>query len=166
LARSAGKAIVINNQGSGARLPESDREDMEIYLEKVNQLLPVLGVDLLVPPATKEGDGREQRVLCCEIKGLQARGQRSADGFIVLKGSHAVLEERASTKKYPWPHNMREVLIQEGALRTESDHLAFTRDTEFSSPSAAEAVIHGGHANGLTAWKDEQGKTLKEIESA
>jgi hypothetical protein len=39
------------------------------------------------------------------------------------------------------------------------------RDEEFSSPSAAAAVIHGGHANGLTAWKNRDGKTLKEIES-
>ncbi len=41
------------------------------------------------------------------------------------------------------------------------DHLVFIKDMEFSSPSAAAAVIHGGHTNGLTAWKDAQGKTLK-----
>jgi hypothetical protein len=39
------------------------------------------------------------------------------------------------------------------------------KDAEFSSPSAAAAVIHGGSANGLTAWKDKSGKLLKEIES-
>jgi len=166
LAHLAGRAVVYNNQSSGARLPESDREDMEIYLEKVNQLLPVLGVDLLVPQATKERSGSEGRALFCEIKGLRASGHLSPDGLVVLKGSQAVLEERASTKKYPWPHNMRERLKEEGALGTESDHLVFKRDTEFSSPSAAAAVIHGGHANGLTAWKDKHGKTLKEIESA
>ena len=33
-----------------------------------------------------------------------------------------------------------------------------------SGPSAAAAVIHGGGANGLTAWKDASGKSLKEIE--
>jgi len=42
----------------------------------------------------------------------------------------------------------------------------FTKDVEFSSPSAAAAVIHGGHANGLTAWKTSKGTTLKEMESA
>jgi hypothetical protein len=44
-------------------------------------------------------------------------------------------------------------------------HLVFAKDTEFSSPSSAAAVVHGGHANGLTAWKDKNGRTLKEIES-
>ena len=33
-AREAGRAEVKNTQSSGARLPESDREDMEIFLEK------------------------------------------------------------------------------------------------------------------------------------
>ena len=39
------------------------------------------------------------------------------------------------------------------------------KDVEFSSPSAAAAVIHGGQANGLTAWKNPQNKSLKELES-
>lgn len=163
--RAAGRAVVVNGQSSGARLPESDREDMGIYLEKVNQLLPVLGVELLVPVAARESARSRERTLYCAIKGLSALGHLSPNGFVILKGSQAVLKERASTKKYPWPHNMRERLKQEGALREESDHLEFTRDVEFSSPSAAAAVIHGGHANGLTAWKNKQGKTLKEIES-
>jgi hypothetical protein len=165
-ARRAGRAVVTNGQSSGARLPESDREDMEIYLEKVNQLLPVLGVELLVPASGKAQGEHEERTLFCEIKGLQASGHLSPNGLVILKGSQAVLTERASTQKYPWPHNMRERLKEEGALIVQSDHLSFTRDVEFSSPSAAAAVVHGGHANGLTAWKDKQGKTLKEIESA
>ncbi len=86
LARLAEKAVVINSQSSGARLPESDREDMEIYLEKVNQLLPVLGVDLLVPPATEKRSGSEGRALFCEIKGLQARGHLSPDGTCRSEG--------------------------------------------------------------------------------
>lgn len=46
-----------------------------------------------------------------------------------------------------------------------ADCLEFARDVEFTSASAAAAVIHGGNTNGLTAWKDERGRTLKEIES-
>jgi len=50
-------------------------------------------------------------------------------------------------------------------LSASENHLVFTRDEEFSSPSAAAAVVHGGHANGLIAWKNKDGKSLKEIES-
>ncbi len=60
---------------------------------------------------------------------------------------------------------MRQRLKEEGVLFVEEDHLIFTRDEEFSSPSAAAAVIDGGHANGLIAWKSKDGKTLKEIEA-
>lgn len=164
-ANSAGRAIVINEQGSGARLPESDREDMEVFLEKINQLLPVLGVEVLVPMAGNLEADTVKETLYCEIKGLKAIGHLSSSGFLVKKGSQAVLKERASAKKYPWPLNMRKRFKDDGILSAEKDHLLFTQDVEFSSPSAAAAVVHGGHANGLIAWKNKNGKTLKDIES-
>jgi hypothetical protein len=164
-ARRANRALIINNQTSSAKLPESDREDMEVFLEKIYQLLPILGVELLMIAASKAETDAEKEMLYCEIKGLKARGHLSPNGFLVLKGSQAVLTERASAKKYPWPLNMRQRLKDEGVLSTEADYLLFTRDEEFASPSAAAAVIHGGHANGLIAWKNKNGKTLKEIES-
>jgi hypothetical protein len=164
-ARQANRALVMNGQSSGAKLPESDREDMEIFLEKVNQLLPVLGVELLVPAAAKAAANAEKEMLYCEIKGLKARGRLTPNGFLVLKESQAVLHERKSSQKYPWPLNMRKRLKDEGVLSVSEEHLVFTRDEEFSSPSAAAAVVHGGHANGLIAWKNDEGKTLKEIES-
>jgi hypothetical protein len=164
-AHSAGRAVVINEQSSGARLPESDREDMEVFLEKINQLLPVLGVEVLVPIAGNAETDTVKETPYCEIKGLKAVGYLSSSGFLVKKGSQAVLKERASAKKYPWPLNMRQRFKDEGVLSVEKDHLLFNRDVEFSSPSAAAAVVHGGHANGLIAWKNKTGKTLKEIES-
>ena len=165
-AKQAGRADLKNNQSSGARLPESDREDMEIYLEKIHQLLPVLGVEVLIPTTVRAASVTELVPLSCEIKGLKATGHLTPNGIIVLVGSQAVLSERPSSQKYPWPVNMRQKLKDEGALTVKSDHLLFTHDIEFSSPSAAAAVIHGGHANGLTAWKNKDGKTLKELESA
>lgn len=170
-ARQASRSLVMNSQISGAKLPESDREDMEVFLEKIYQLLPVLGVELLV---TVTGKGKaatgaevvtDKEMLYCEIKGLKASGYLTPNGFLVLKGSQAVLKERASSQRYPWPHNMRQRLIDEGVLSSSEDCLIFTRDEEFSSPSAAASVIHGGHANGLIQWKNKEGKTLKEIES-
>lgn len=162
-ARQANRALVVNGQSSGAKLPESDREDMEVFLEKIYRLLPVLGVELLVIAAGKAGTDTEKEILYCDIKGLKARGRLTPSGFLVLKGSQAVLKERASSQKYPWPLNMRQRLKDEGVVS--QDHLVFTRDEEFSSPSAAAAVVHGGHANGLIAWKNKEGRTLEEIES-
>ena len=84
---------------------------------------------------------------------------------MVLKDSEAVARERASSEKWPWPKNMRHSLKLDGILSEVGDRLVFNKNYEFSSPSAAAAVVHGGHANGLISWKTSDGKTLKEIES-
>jgi len=163
LARTAGRALVTNGQGSGAKLPESDSQDMEVFLEKMCQLLPVLGVELLVPVPDPAMEAKE--ILICEIKGHKARGYRTPNGFLVLKDSEAVGQERASSEKWPWPRNMRQALKSDGILSEVGDRLVFSKNYEFASPSAAASVVHGGHANGLTAWKTSDGKQLKELES-
>lgn len=84
----------------------------------------------------------------------------------MLKGSEAVFKERASAHQYPYTLASRRRLIEDGTLIEERDHLKFTRDAEFSSPSSAAAtVVHGG-SDGLLAWRSTGGKTLKELEGA
>jgi hypothetical protein len=83
----------------------------------------------------------------------------------VFKDSTAVLTLRPSAEtQHPFVVALRNKLIQEGTLVEAGGLYVFMKDVEFSSPSAAAAVIHGGGANGLTAWKDSKGKTLKDIE--
>lgn len=164
-ARSSGRAVVKNGQGSSSRLPEADRAEMEVFLEKITQLLPVLGIDHFVPMVQLVDEVPGNQLLFCEIKGLTAKGFRTPIGFLVLKGSEAVLIERPSSEKWPWTRNLRQKLRDEHRLHEQKDRLVFKEDVEFASPSAAAAVVHGGHANGLTAWKDAQGVTLKELEA-
>jgi hypothetical protein len=164
-AKKSGRAIVKNNQGSGSRLPESDREDMEVFLEKMLQLLPALGIEVLVPTVSETAAPKKNDLLTCEIKGLTATGFLTPNGIAVLKGSQAVLAVRESSHKYPWAASLRERLKEDGSLVIDGDRLVFAKDVEFSSPSAAAAVVHGGQANGLTAWKNKHGKSLKESEA-
>lgn len=151
-----------NSQASGSKLPESDREDMEVFLDRIRQLLPVLGSDLLIPIAQPTAKQQPGGILFCRMKGAEGRGHRTPDGFVVLKGSTAVLQER--TKSMPHVVALRKQLITEGTLVQTGEFYKFTRDAEFPSPSAAAAVIEGGHANGLTDWKTKDGKILKEID--
>ena len=127
--------------------------------------MPILGVEVLIPIAINADGATEFESLSCEIKGLKATGHLTPNGIIVLAGSQAVLNDRPSFQKYPWPLNMRQKLKDDGVLTVKTDHLLFTKDVEFSSPSAAAAVIHGGHANGLIAWKNKDGKTLKHLQA-
>jgi len=164
-AKAAGRAKVMNSQLGGSKLPESDREDMEIFLQRIQQLMPVLGADALVPIGSTPTDHIERQLLFCEIKGLKATGHLTPTGIVVLKGSQAVLKERASAHQYPYTLAARRRLIEDGTLVENGGHFTLARDSEFSSPSAAATVVHGGSANGLLAWKNKDGKTLKELEA-
>jgi hypothetical protein len=163
-AAKVNKFALEQNQSGGSKLPESDREDMEVFLARIRQLLPVLGSDILSPISQTDAKAQRGGVLRCRMKGAEGRGQRTPNGFVVLHGSTAVLEERPSMEKYPYVMSQRKQLIAEGVLTEKDGFLVFTKDTEFSSPSAAAAVIHGGSANGLIAWKTEDGKSLKQLD--
>lgn len=161
----AERTVVMNSQGSGAKLPESDREDMEVFLEKMLQVLPVLGVESFVQRISKVESETEREMLTCKIKNVIASGYLTPNGIVVLAGSSAVLTERSSAKKWPSVMAQRNKLIEEDGLVQNGDKYDFVKDTEFSSPSSAAAVIHGGSANGLTAWVNKDGKSLKNLQN-
>ena len=165
IAKLADRAVLMNSQISGSKLPESDREDMEIFLEKMQQLLPALGVEVFVPTISIQAKEEKRELLICKIKDILATGYLTPNGIVVLSGSKAVLHERESAKKYSGVLAYRHKLIDEKSLIEQNNTLVFTKDVEFSSPSAAAAAIHGGSANGLLAWKTQDGKSLKELET-
>ncbi len=160
-AKSVGRFELENAQSSGSHLPESDAADMDIFLFKMEQLLPILGQEFLKSVVRKEVI-KKSDLLFCEIKNLKATGRQTDNGLVVLKNSEAVLEERPSTKKYQYAANLRKTLLNENIVEKRDDRLVFVSDYEFSSPSAAAAVIHGGQANGLTSWRDSKGISLKQ----
>jgi hypothetical protein len=164
-ARQVGRFALDQNESPGSRLPESDRQDMDVFFSYIRLLLPVLGSELLTPLVKPQAKSAPDDVLYCRIKGLEARGQRTASGFVVFRGSLAVLEDRPSAQeRHPSYVVLRKQLRDDGSLVQQGNALAFSKDVEFSSPSAAAAVVHGGGANGLTEWKLKDGRNLKQIE--
>ena len=165
--KTIGRYALENSNSSNPKLPESDREDMEVYLARIRQVLPVLGSDLLAPISGSTKPAHPQPQLVCKIKNATARGRRTEGGFVVFAQSTAVLTIRPSAEtQYPNTVALRQRLIQEKTLVERNGLYVFIKDVEFSSPSAAAAVVHGGSANGLTAWKDESGRTLKDLEES
>ena len=165
IVRLTERATVMNSQSSGAKLPESDREEMEVFLEKMQQVLPVLGVDAFVLKGADQESEEKEEIMFCKIKGLTAKGYLTPNGMIVLAGSEAVLEARDSASKYPSVLVQRNKLIEEGVLSVQKKAYIFNKDVEFSSPSAAAAVIHGGSANGLISWVNSSGIQLKQLQN-
>lgn len=159
LALESSSSLVVNSASSGSKLPESDEAEMDIFLQKTLQLLPVLGITDF--NKSVEAPVREEDILFCKIKGLTAKGKRTSGGFTIYSGSQAVLEHRPSAKRMK---KKREDLVSKGILKPEKNHLLFIKDIEFGSPSTAAAVVKGGASNGLIAWKNSNGKPLKELE--
>lgn len=167
-----GRYKIENAQSSGSKLPEADLNEMEVFLEKISQLLPILGTDLLTPliakpilklsqPNQAQAEATED-ILYLLSKGLSANGMRSPNGFVVFKGSKAVIGFRESASK--WVMKLTNDLISNETLINTGSYFEFVKDAEFSSPSAAAAVIVGGNANGLTLWKNNNGVQLKVLE--
>lgn len=152
-----------NAQLSGAKLPEADANDMEVFLERICQLLPVLGSDLLTPIVSQDSEHMKLSRYFCSVRDIHAEGGRTPNGFVIYEGSKATLKPRKSAAA--WVLSLRQGLEENGSLRVNGTFYIFTKDVEFSSPSAAAAVIHGGNVAGPVAWKTIDGLTLKENES-
>lgn len=165
-AKAVARFVLQNAQGSGARLPESDRHDMEEFLVKIRQLLPVLGSELLTPIGGPVATSAPADILQTELKGLLARGKRTPTGFVVFANSQAVSDPRPSAQQHsPTLLSLRQQLLDDGSLVQQNGHLVFAKDIEFSSPSQAAAIVHGGSMNGLNAWRDAKGTTLGDLEA-
>ena len=160
LAKRYGRSKLQNTNRS--RLPglsEADQAEMEGYLDELLSLLPVLGVPFFERDEAPSKDGR---VYHLEGRHCKATGFETNTGFTVLKGSLAREPALDSMKqRAPGYYLQRQELIKEGVLEKKTGHYRFTRDWLFGSPSAAATVCLGSSANGLTAWKDASGTTLK-----
>lgn len=157
-AEAIGMATLTNSQGGQSSLPESDRADMQVFMEKMVQLLPILGCSAFnESQAVKD----QTTLLCCKGK-AQAKGYRTTAGFVVLKGSTATLKTTPSCPAGTL--KLREKLVNKEVLAAEEEAYRFTRDTTFSSPSYAASVVRGSSSNGLIEWKTSDGRNLKQTE--
>jgi len=132
-AAQVGRFTLEQNQAGGSKLPESDRADMEVFLSHIRQLLPVLGSDLLIPIAQPAAKQQPAGILFCRMKGAEGRGHRTPDGFVVLQGSTAVLQERPAAKRWPYVVALRNKLKADGSL-VEKDGLQVHKRCRVSQP--------------------------------
>ena len=163
--KSAARATIDN--GSIPTFPnisEAERSEVVHFLEVMSLLLASVGIDILeLRSATAPVITTEENVYSFSIKNAEGKMVVSAQGYVVLKSSTAVREERPSASSYI--SKMRQSLIDAKVLSTRNKELfEFEVDTPFDSPSMAASMIAGGNMNGRTKWKLANGKTLKDIE--
>lgn len=152
------------NQPTEPTLSEADRADMQVFLDNMLGILPVLGIHAF-EQASEITAVKPDSLLFCKRKGVVATAYEATQGFVVKAGSHAVKDVVSSMQQYvPGAYELRHELIKKGILKIDGDGYVFDENYVFSSPSTAADVILGCSVNGRTAWKNKQGVTLKKLQ--
>ena len=147
------------NSGTKPHTPGPLQADCLEIFETGQVLLATLGYPLFDSVGRSASVPAEEEMFYCKASGTNGRGLYTQEGFVVLKGSIGRLESVPSFMGTTW-HELRQRMVESGALREEGGELVFTKDHLFKSPSMAAALLAGRSANGWTEWKDKEGKTL------
>lgn len=162
LAQNAGRSIVINNTiPTCSSISEYDEAMLYEFINNAKLLVNTLGYkvfDTIEDTAVRQND-TEQYFFIKAARGADAKGMIVSDGFAVMKGStiafSTVQSMSDSLKK------LRDSLIKKEII---DKNFKLTRDYIFTSPSLAAAIVMGRNANGRTEWKNEEHKSIKDIE--
>lgn len=161
IAKEAKRCKLDNgNTPSAPSLSEAESADVEAFLEEMLLCFPVLGVSIFEKPEPKPA---VRQAFFLKNKGINAEGYESEDGFVVRRASTVVVEEVPSIPSYVTA--LRKDLLVSGILTKRTDGLLeLSQDYEFSSPSAAAAVLLAASINGRDWWKTSNGETLKQLQ--
>jgi hypothetical protein len=163
LAKDAKRCKLDNlNAATAPTLSEAELALADSFLQDILSIFPLLGLGVFEKTVTtvkKLGN-----LLTIDAKGVKASGYEDAKGFIVLKGSQLVKPETNTIHQYM--STLRKDLLVQGVIVDQGQHFAFTQDQVFTSPSTAAGVILGRAANGRIEWKNSEGKTLKQLQTA
>ncbi len=161
LATDAKRYNVKNsNDPNPGNITEEKESDMEEFIEYSKIVMGILGHKIFVPlDEVMENTPQENIVkLYLKERGANATGIRTSEGLVVCKGSKIKAESTDSCRE--WVKKLR---IQNSIYI--DNNFILIKDIAFDSPSAAASFCVFGEANGRTAWKDESGKTLRELDA-
>lgn len=170
LAVEANRYEVKNgNDPTPGNITEEKESEMEEFIDYAKVIMGTLGHKLFEPiskPAVKQVEDSvtpplESTNLHLErtiknIGKVEADGSQTAEGFVVLHGSHVSLVDDDTIPAVIKEQRKKAPIDDQGILQ---------EDMLFSSPSYAAMFVIGKSANGLTSWKTADGRTLKSLES-
>ena len=164
IAKSANRYKIDNSiVPTQSSISESDRAEMEEFIEYIKLLVNTLGHKVFDEKREFKAKQKQATFFIKAARGADGQGEQSSDGFVVFKGSKAAATVVNSMS--PSFMKLRQKLIDEGVLADKGEYLEFVDDYIFGSPSTAAIMVMGRSANGLTEWKTKDGKTLKEFEA-
>ena len=160
----AANRFTIENSNTPKRptITEPMEADLLDSFETMKVLLSTLGYPIFEHTDKKRVEPKE--LVAINGKGVAAQGDLLDDGFVVFKGSEAVLKTTAAVSNSVV--SLRKNLLEDGTLVQENGRLVFLKDYVFNSPSQASDTVLGGSTNGWVTWKNKDKKTLHELKRA
>ena len=170
LAKQANRYEVKNeNDPTMGNITEEKESEMEEFIDYAKVVMGTLGHKVFEPYAKSNVDNQndisydtdENNTILYlkrkvkEFGEVQATGMQTSDGFVVFSGSHISTEDDNTVPQVLKERKKTVKLDENGNL---------IDNMPFSSPSYAAMFVIGKSANGLVSWKDENGKTLKDLE--
>ena len=167
LAIDSKRYIVKNsNEPSLGHVTEEKEAELEEYIDYAKIVIGALGYRIFEPiiespeiittvlAPTPEpllslilNQGKKEKII--------AHGKQTNEGFVILKGSKI----KSSTVK-----SVPTKALKDRKRANLDDNFVLLEDMLFNSPSSAASFVTGYAINGKDAWKDEQGRSLNEIE--
>lgn len=163
LANQAQRVALENgNIPQGRRLSEAQASDMEAFIEHLQIVLPVLGVNAIrTRPAvlvSPDANDVSPMFTLTTKAGVDARAQMIGDEFTMLEGSvvvgawSAIGRAESTRRSYASYRAAHEKLVADGAIEVLGELGRLTRDVPFTSPSTAGAIALGRSCNGRREW--------------
>ena len=165
-AKNVNRYQIINTTiPTQSSIAESDRAEMEEFIENIKILINTLGHKVFEEKREVKAQQQQDQetFYISATRGADAKGEPTSDGFVVLKGSKvasSTVPSLSSNLK-----RLRDSLIENGVIIKNNGIYEITEDHVFSSPSTAAVIVLGRNANGLTEWKLKDGTTLRVFES-
>ncbi|MHB1324072.1 MAG: GIY-YIG nuclease family protein [Coriobacteriia bacterium] len=177
LARQATRVTLANgNDPRGRKLSEAQISDMEAFVDQLQIVLPVLGVNAIrvrkaAPTSATAAPDSPVFTLTNKKHRVEARAQQVADEFTMLAGSQVVAtwagtgKAESTERAYASYRAQHGKLLADGSIEVRGGTGILTRDVPFGSPSTAAAVALGRSSNGRREWKLADGTSYGEWEN-
>ncbi len=168
LAAAAKRYIIKNgNDPTAGHITEEKESELEEFIDYAKIVMGTLDHKVFVPLASTsiapQTDSIEPSAPAVRFELKQgktdAKGQRTSDGFVILKGSRIRTQVASSC-----PKHAKKAREQHAHLVSADGVL--NEDVLLRSPAVAACFVTGTSINAREAWKTADGKTLKEIETA
>ena len=167
MAVAAKRYLVKNgNDPTPGNITEEKESELEEFIDYAKIVMGTFGHKVFEPLAAQPIEqvsvpvvASAETMFYLNTSKADAKGRRTNDGFVVLKGSTVATNPTKSC-----PDTIQHIRDQYAA-RLDSNSV-LTEDTLFKSPSAAAGFVSNASANGLIMWVTEDKKSLKDYENS